>query len=42
MEGHLVLEGPLQFVDVDNSKTLIGAIELSRKDMILVGQGIEG
>jgi hypothetical protein len=42
MEGHLVLEAFLQFVDLDNSKTLVGKIELSRKDMILVSQSNEG
>jgi hypothetical protein len=37
MEGHLVLETLLQFVDLNNSRTLVGEIELSREDMILVG-----
>jgi hypothetical protein len=36
MEGHLVLEAPLQFVDFDNSRTLVREIELFRKNMILV------
>jgi hypothetical protein len=42
MKGHLVLETPLQFVDLDNSRTLVGEIELSKEDMILVGQSNEG
>jgi hypothetical protein len=42
MEGHLVLEVFLQFVDLDNSRTLVGEIELSRENMILVSQSNEG
>jgi hypothetical protein len=42
MEGHLVLKGLLQFVDVYNNRTLVGEIELFRKDMILIGQNIKG
>jgi hypothetical protein len=32
------LEAPLEFVDVDSRGTLVGVIELSREDTILVGQ----
>jgi hypothetical protein len=32
------LEAPLEFVDIDCRGILVGAIELSREDMILAGQ----
>lgn len=34
------LEAPLVFEDIDNSKRLVGAIELCRENALLVGQAL--
>jgi hypothetical protein len=34
------LEAPLEFLDVDSSKTLVGAIELSKQDRLLATQAL--
>jgi hypothetical protein len=36
------LEAPLDFVDVDMNKTLVGAIELFKEDALLVAQALKG
>jgi hypothetical protein len=36
------LEAPLNFVDVDTNRTLVGAIELFREDALLVAQALKG
>ncbi len=36
------LEAPLDFVDVDKNRTLVGAIELSREDAFLATQALRG
>ncbi len=36
------LEAPLEFVDVNKNRTLVGAIELFREDALLVTQVLEG
>ncbi len=33
-------EAPLEFLDVDSSRTLVGAIELSRQDTLLASQAL--
>jgi hypothetical protein len=36
------LEAPLDFVDVDMNRTLVGAIELFREDAFLVALALRG
>jgi hypothetical protein len=36
------LEVPLEFLDLNNNKTLVGLIELNRKDIILVAEAFHG
>jgi len=36
------LEVPLKFLDLNNNRTLIGLIELNRKDIILVVEAFHG
>ncbi len=36
------LEAPLDFVDVNKNRTLVGASELSREDALLVVQVLRG
>jgi hypothetical protein len=36
------LQVPLEFLDLNNSRTLVGVIELNRKDIILVVEALHG
>lgn len=36
------LEVPLEFLDLNNSRTLVGVIELNRKNIILVVGALQG
>jgi hypothetical protein len=36
------LEVPLEFWDLNNNRTIVGVIELNRKDIILVAESLHG
>ncbi len=35
------LEAPLEFLDLDNGRALVGAIELNRKQIVLATQALQ-
>jgi hypothetical protein len=44
IEAHVVcgLEPPLEFANINNSRTLVGVTELNREEILLVAQTLHG